>query len=136
MARARKKPNLDDIAPRARKDDPQTSHEAAERMKRIAPLVREFVLLSIGRFRRATVAEICGDLKVHGWSISPRPVELERLGLIRRSGKKACLNFNGKIRDHNAWEITPAGWAEVTRISRRRNPPDLRVVLAEGEETA
>ena len=83
---------------RARRDDPSSSHEAAERFKHIAHRVRDEVVLSLSRYRRATTPEISRDCTVDKWSISPRMVELEYDGLVKRSGRKACLNSSNNIR--------------------------------------
>ena len=112
--------NGDDHGPdaRARASDPPTSHKAARRMsmtltksrKRVIDAMEEMaqqpqeqgmervVSLEVSRFVQKREPELI-------WSVSPRFVELEDMGLVVRDGTKLVQNSTGHMRNLQAWRL-------------------------------
>lgn len=70
----------------ARNTDPDTSHEAAERVD--ANYSERIVLLALKSIGQATVKEISRYAGIHEWTISPRMKPLEEKGLVQRCGRR------------------------------------------------
>jgi hypothetical protein len=82
-------PGLDFTPPRARRSDPETSHTAAKRVAPKAGALRRAVLGALrARSDGMTAPEIAVLIGARDGSISPRMIELERVGLVRRTGAK------------------------------------------------
>lgn len=82
----------------ARNTDPESSHEAAERVDatRLQQLVLE-ALKAVGV--PMTSLRIAEYLGIPVWSISPRMKPLENLGLIVCVGSLPAMNSSGNIRN-------------------------------------
>ena len=88
-----------------RSSDPQTSHDAAERVKttRLESLVYK-TLKECGQ--PMTALCVSRKIGIDKWSISPRFKPLEDKGLIERAGTMTVLNSGGNPRKLNAWKVT------------------------------
>jgi hypothetical protein len=87
---------LDFTPPRARRSDPETSHTAAKRTAPKAGELRRAVLGALwARSEGLTAPQLAAMVGARDGSISPRMVELERLGLARRTGEKRRIDGRG-----------------------------------------
>lgn len=83
----------------ARATDPETSHEAAERVRESR--LEESTLGALLVLAGHTTQGIADYLKVPRDSISPRMAPLERRGLVRRTTRRIA----GRV----VWELTEQG---------------------------
>jgi hypothetical protein len=88
----------------ARRSDPKSSHEAAERVSATALELEVYKTLK-EQGRPMTSLCVVRIMKKPAWSISPRFKPLERKGLIERVGTMVVLNSNGKPRQLTAWRV-------------------------------
>jgi len=86
---------------RARKTDPETSHEAAASVK-VPPLERK-ILSAITALGDATSLEVSDYLGIPRVTISPRFKPMGRKGLIRRTGE---TRFSDTGRRSEVWEAS------------------------------
>jgi len=123
-------PPFDDTDAYARGSDPDTSHIAADKIKRtnsetmVYNALRDtgvpMTSLCITRYLQATHGRP-GDS--FSWSVSPRLAPLEAKGWIERCGRKAVLNSNGNIAYLTAWRIRkPRGLTNYTLAIRSPRP--------------
>lgn len=89
----------------ARASDPETSHEAAERMRESN--LESATLHALFDIGGGTTQGIADHLKVARDSISPRMVPLERSGLVRRTTRR----IEGRV----VWEVTALGEESLGR---------------------
>ena len=87
----------------ARNTDPDTSHEAADRVDggRLQNLIYQLLRTTTASMTTMEIAEALG---IHPWSITPRMVQLERKKLVERDGTKIGVNSNGRQRKLTAWK--------------------------------
>jgi hypothetical protein len=90
-------PNVD--TPRARRADPETSHEAAEAIKASGELGRQqlAVLAAVRRWPGLTSLELGARMKLDRWAVARRLPELEALHV--RKGEAKVVNG----RRHVTW---------------------------------
>lgn len=77
-------------APKARKTDPSTSKEAAERIMPRLGKSLEAVYSSLKRYRNVTSRELANMSGLDRYEVARRLTELEAAGLAERSGKRKC----------------------------------------------
>lgn len=94
-------PGLDVDAPRARKTDPSTSHQAAQRMAPATPALEAQILDLLSRYRGGLTKDgVCERLKV-----DPRrwPSVASALTRMRNAGK---LQWVGEpVENQNVWAL-------------------------------
>lgn len=90
-----------------RNSDPDTSHEAAERVDvtKCEQKALDFLLKVFPQFY--TAIEISIAVGIDKWSISPRLKPLEEKGKVERVGKKVTINSNGRTSSQIAWRAIP-----------------------------
>lgn len=112
-------PHFDELdGAHARREDPDTSHEAARALKntdRLADL--QGSVLTALRVRTMTIWEVSHHTGIEIHSISPRFATLADKGLIRPTGEKR-KNPHSKT-TAIVWELTPAGEEANAAAARR-----------------
>jgi len=104
-----------------RATDPDTSHDAADRVPSKIIFGEIEALLKRGG-RALVVNEISRYLDRHQWSISPRMVQMEEVGTVVRDGTRYALNSNNLMTRQTIWRIRQDGEA-FTRPPKRRKTP-------------
>ena len=87
----------------ARHGDPQTSRDAAV-VVNVSKLQR-IVIDCLRRNGARTCTEVAELTGIPLWSLSPRFKPLEDMGIVERTGTKACLNSSGRIRNLTLWRL-------------------------------
>jgi hypothetical protein len=88
----------------SRKDDPDTSREAAEAVN--APRLMDLVYAEMKRIGTPmTVVEIANNLKILRDSISPRMQQMVDRGVIEKDGERPCINASGRSRRMITWRL-------------------------------
>lgn len=72
--------------PLARRDNPQTSHRAAERAAKVAPSHRNIIAASLRANGPQTVKGIADSTGLSQYAVSKRLPELSQMGLIELTG--------------------------------------------------
>jgi len=85
----------DDAEAHARSTDPDTSHEAAEKVN--ANRLEKMYLAALQGGQSLTTTEIANYYNMDRDSFSPRSRPLIRKKLIVEDGKRACVNSGGKV---------------------------------------
>ncbi len=75
------------VVPLARRTDPATSHAAANRAASIAPSQRNIIAAALA-YEPGTVKMIADRTGLSQYAVSKRLPELERMGLIRLTGRE------------------------------------------------
>lgn len=86
-------------APRARNSDPETSHEAAAKIRPRITRTIDSVYQALKRRRNITSRELAQAAGLDRYEVARRLVDLERAGLAERGPKRRC---------------TVQGWAAIT----------------------
>ena len=95
---------------RARRTDPPSSHEAAARVEAsgIGARQAEYVLWLVRAYPGCTSGELSfNDISIDRYQISRRLPELERAGLIWRSGPRVCRALGS--RQMTWWPVQAQG---------------------------
>ncbi len=104
-----------------RATDPDTSHDAADRVPSKIIFGEIEALLKRGG-RALVVNEISRYLDRHQWSISPRMVQMEEVGTVVRDGSRYALNSNNLMTRQTIWRLRQDGEALTRPPARRKTP--------------
>lgn len=94
-----------ELLPAARRSDPPTSHDAAARARELAAAHQRTILTCLSTHGPLGKDGIGARTLLTGVAVCRRLIELERMGVIRQTGK---LVLSTAGRNEREWEIRPA----------------------------
>jgi hypothetical protein len=88
-----------------RNTDPDTSHDAADRVNSAAIFALIEAFLKRTDPREYAQIEIARMIDIDKWSVTPRMVQMEEKGTVVRCAEKLALNSNNKMTWMEGWRL-------------------------------